>query len=72
LEKGMQVRCNCTRQAKLKLSLGISIVNEGSELSFSICSLIEGTSEALLAKAWIATSCGVPNPVYATCTVLNA
>lgn len=54
LEKGRQVRCNCTSHAKLKLSLGISNINEGSELSFSICSLVGGTTEALLTKSWLA------------------
>ena len=38
LEKGRQMRCNCISHAKLKLSVGVSNVNEGSELSFSICS----------------------------------
>lgn len=67
LEKDRQIRCICTRHAKLKLSLGISNVNESSELSFSICFLIGGTTEALLARPWLAIGCGAPNPAYAAC-----
>lgn len=67
LEKGRQIRCVCTSHAKLKLSLGMSNISEGSELSFSICSLSGGTTEALLARPWLAVSYGVPNTVYAVC-----
>lgn len=67
LEKGKQVRCNGISHAKLKLSLGITNVNDGSELSFSIWSLIGGSIEALLAKPWLAIGSGAPNPVHAAC-----
>lgn len=62
MEKGRQVRCSC-----LKLSLGLSNANEGSEPSVSICSLTGATTEAPLAEAWLAMGCEAPHPVYAAC-----
>lgn len=64
MEKGRQIRSICTSSDELRLSLDISNANEGSELSFSICSLTEGTSEALLPRALLAINCGAPNPEY--------
>lgn len=66
LEKEWQIRCICTSHSKPKLSLAISNVNEGSELSFSICSLTRGTTEALVVRPCFAIGCGAPNPVYST------
>lgn len=62
MEKGRQVRCCC-----LKPSLGLSNANEGSEPSFSICSLVGAMIEAPLAKAWLAMGCEAAHPVYAAC-----
>lgn len=67
LEKSWQIRCICKSHVKLELSLGITNANEGSELSFSNCFLIEGTSDDLLARSWLARGYGDLNPEYAAC-----
>lgn len=57
----------CKSHVKLELSLSIINVNEGSELSFSICFLVEGDSEDLLVRSWLAIGYGNLNQEYAAC-----